>query len=765
MDNIVDDTQDDELSAAPASEAMDATGAAKSTEKGDVPEDRRKLVARIIGTIKSDKKFHDKAFKNMHRDMFIAMHGREETWNEKSYKANISGRHVKQKTASLYAKNPKATAKRTERLDFAVWDEDPQTLMLAVQTVKQATEMQAQFAQMQAAVPPATAPIDPLTAPAAADPAMAPPGAPADPMLGHNGGPPLEQPMAPPMPPGFEEAQATLEDFQQGMQRRKLYDKVGRTLEILFARALRELKPVDFKTGAKQLVRRVCTTSVGYAELGFQRKYGPRPGMTEKMADAKARLDHMRALSEDARDGEIESSDAEMAELQLSMEALQSEPEILIREGLIVDFPPSTKVIPDQMCKKLVGFIGARHLTIEYEFTDEEVRELFDVDLGKDYTGYTPTGDKAGGEDQADLFDGDDSKPNNKASKLCRVWKYYDKPSGLVYYVADGYPNFLREPAPPDVFVEDFWPVYALTFNDVENEKELFPPSDVALLLDMQREHNRARQGRREHREAARPRWAYANGQIEEDDVKRLTEVKPFEAIGLNVDPQTKISDILQSIPVPGVDPNLYETEGFMQDAQLAVGAQQAQLGGVSKATATESAIAEGSSASADNSGVDDLDAFLTVLARSAGQILLKEMSEEQVKLIVGPGAVWPSMTLDEIAEEIYLEVEAGSTGKPNQAVEINNWKQIAPVLLQVPGLNPVWFLKETLRRLDDRMDVTDAVAAGIPAIVAQNRNAQPAAADANASPDQQGHNGGNNGPQAPGGPTGSDAAFGSNQV
>ena len=40
-----------------------------------------------------------------------------------------------------------------------------------------------------------------------------------------------------------------------------------------------------------------------------------------------------------------------------------------------VDFPASTKVIPDKLCKSLVGFIGARHLTIEYLFTTEEMIE------------------------------------------------------------------------------------------------------------------------------------------------------------------------------------------------------------------------------------------------------------------------------------------------------------------------------------------------------------------------------------------------------
>lgn len=715
-----------------------------SADEAQIPEDRRKLVTRILKTIRSDKRYHKKAFEQMKRDMFVAMHGREETWNEKNYKANIVGRHVKQKTAALYAKNPKAAAKRVDRLEFELWDENPQSLMAAYNTVQQLAAMQAQMAAM---------PADPLAAPV--EPSFDSLGMPAQPMP------------APMLPQEVMQASALIADFEQGMARRKLFETVGKTLEILFARSLREQKPVDFKTGAKQLVRRVCTCGVGYVEVGFQREYGPRPGMTEKLADAKARLDHLRRLAEDVSAGEIEAGDAEMAELEMSIQAFQNEPDILIREGLIFDFPASTKVIPDQLCKKLVGFIGARHITVEYDFTVDQVRELFGVDL-KDYCGYTVDGDRAYSEDKPDVFDDEDGRwmsAEQKGVGLVRVWKHFDKASGLVYYVADGHHDFLREPAAPDVFVEDFWPVYALTFNDVESEKDLFPPSDVALLLDMQNEHNRARQGKREHREAARPRWWYANGAVDDQDVDTLKKVRPFDVVALNVDPQTKGDDLLKAFPVPGVDPNLYQTEEFFGDAQIVVGAQQAQLGGVSKATATESAIAEGSSASTDNSAIDDLDAFLTVIARASGQILLREMSEEQVKKIVGPGAVWPAMSLGDIAEEIYLEVEAGSTGKPNQAVEINNWKNMLPFLIQMGGIDPIWLAKETLRRLDDRMDLTGALAAGIPAIVAMNQNAQPAAEDPGASPDQQGAEGGGNGPPPPGGPTGSGPAFGSNQV
>jgi hypothetical protein len=723
---------------------MEMMGETGSVNEAEQPEDgyadpaaRERdcaLVKKIMARVQADKAYHAKAFKRMVRDMFVAMHGREETWNEDNYTANIAGRHVKQKTASLYAKNPKAVAKRRETLDFAVWDENPESLMMAMQTV--------QMAQAALAAAPPT--VDQFG-----------------------------MPVPPQIPPEVMQAQAIVADFQQGFAKRTEIRKFGRTLEILFAHALREQKPLDFKTAMKQVVRRACTTGVGYIELNFQREYGPRPGISEQLADTRARLEHLRRLTEEAAEGEFTDTDAEAAELLRSMEALQAEEEIVLREGLVFDYPLSTKVIPDLMCKSLTGFVGARHLTLEYLFTKDQVKEMFpDSKLDKDYTGYHANGLKLGEDDSANkvVDDGNaeegTSEHKEAGGGLVCVYKHYDKGTGLCYFVAEGHKYFLREPAPPDVFVEDFWPVYALTFNAVESEKELFPPSDVGLLLPMQNEYNRSRQGMREHRTAARPRWAYANGRLDEESIQRLATAKPFDAIGLNMDGQTKLADILEPIPVPGVDPNLYGTEQFFTDVQFVVGSSEAQFGGVAKATATESAIAANATKSSDNASIDDLDAFLTVIARASGQVLMREMSPEKVTEVVGPGAVWPVMSLADIAGEVYLEVEAGSSGKPNQAVEIDNMQKIMPFLIQMPGINPMWLAKEVLRRMDDKADLVEAVAAGMPSIMMQNQMTQPSPADPAAAPDAQGPQGAQNAPAAP--PEdmrGSEPSFGTNQM
>lgn len=722
---LEDDTVSTDLNTAPADPV--------------VPEQDRNLVAQKIEDIKRDKLHHKIAFDRMRRDMQIAMWGADKSWKKNgNYTANIAGRHVKQKTAALYAKNPRATARRREKLDYVLWDENPASLKLAFQTVQTA-----QQAMMMAQTTPPTPDL----------------------MTG------ALVPAQPQLPPGFEQAQALIADFQQGYARGQLYEKIGKTTELLFSYFMDQQQPLDFKRGMKSTVHRTLTNGVGYVELGFQREMGPRPGLTEQLADARARLDHMRRLAEEMAEGDMDSDAPERAELEMSLNALMTEPEIVLREGLIVDYPASTKVIPDKRCKNLDGFIGARHITLEYIYTPDEVREIFDVDLKAGYTGYTGYMANTGSSlEYADDDIGNDnyewSAPGDKKNGMVCVWKQYDKTTGLVYYMADGYPDFLRPPAPPDVFVETFWPVFALTFNAVESEEELFPPSDVSLMLDMQLEHNRSRQGMREHRDAARPRWVYANGSFgSEDDVDVVKNMRPFEAAGINMDPGGNIGNILQTVPVPGVDPNLYETSQVFGDTQIVVGAQEAQFGGVSKSTATEAAIASNSTTSADGSAIDDLDSFLTQIARSSGQILQREMSEEQVKQIVGPGAVWPEATLAEIAGEIQLEVAAGSSGKPNQSVEVSNMERLLPLLIQLPGIDPMWLAKQVLTRLDDRLDLTEGLAAGIPSIVSQNQNAQPSPANPMNDPNAQGAQGANNAPAAPGGPTGSLAPMGGNQI
>ena len=631
-------------------------------EKAEPTARRKALVTDWLARIKSAKGHFQDDFDKMRRDMDAALNGFDDTqWDDDNYVANILQRHVQQRTASLYAKNPKAIAKRRNRLDYAVWDGDEKTLMMAYQ----ARDLAAQ------------------------------------------------QGLQPPM-----EALAIIEDFKQTQNQRKMLDNVAKTLEALFDYFMKEQQPT-FKSQMKGLVRRVITTGVGFVKVGFQRDMDRQPEVSQKIADTQARLDYLRRIAQQAADGEITEDDAEIEALMLSIESLMQEPMITIREGLVFDFPESNSIIVDPMCRQLRGFVGASWICHEMYLTPDEVMEIYNVDVRDNYRSYDMKGFSQA--DKTNPYSGADSEEDTDEG-LVQIYEIYDKKAGLQYCVADGYDDFLREPMSPDVKVESFFPIYALAFNEVEHKDILYPPSDIHLLLPMQHEYNRARQGLREHRRANRPKYAAPAGVLEGEDKEKLATHPANAVIELQaLAAGQRVNDVIQPVGQIGIDPNLYEVRTIFDDIQLVVGAQEAQFGGISRATATETSIAESARMSSLGANVDDLDSFMSEVARASGQVMLAEMSVEEVKKIAGKGAVWADLVRQDMMEEVYLEIEAGSTGKPNRAAELANIERIMPFLLQIPGIDPKWLAKELLKRLDDNLDLTTAFAEGIPSMVAMN--------------------------------------------
>lgn len=678
----------------------------------DEPTQRRQqLVKDVLARVNAGKTHFKDVFDRMLRDMDMALRGYDDKdWDKTRYSANLINRHVQQRTAALYAKNPKARFKRRDRLEYQIWNGDAAVL-------KQAYEGKLKAIAMQQPVPAAV--------------------------------------------------ELLIAEYEQVTERRRKIERVGATMEALFTYFMQEAQP-NFKSQMKALVRRVITTSVGYVKLGFQREMDRRPEVSAKINDITAQIDHLRRIAQDALDDEIHEDDAEIEELMLSVQALMAQPEIIIREGLLFDFPESNAIIVDPMCRQLRGFVGARWVAHELYLSPDEVKEIYGVDLKDKFTPYDTKGRK---QDSSAMSRSAITDTNGETKKgLACVYEVYDKPSGLVYTVAEGYNDFLEEPAAPKIKVDTFWPIYTLVFNEVEHKDEIYPPSDVSLIAPMQAEYNRARQGLREHRRANRPKYVTPAGRLEEEDKEKL-KTHPASAV-IEVQGMAageKVDDLIQPVKMIGIDPNLYEVKTIFDDIQLVVGSQEATFGGISKATATETSIAESSRMSSMGAQIDELDSFMSEITRASGQILLTEMSTDQVKRICGPGAVWPELTNEQVQEEIYLEIEAGSTGKPNQAAELRNIERMLPYLLQLPGIDPKWLVKEVLKRLDDKLDVDAAVSDQVPSVVAMNavKNAEAAMGQlmgGGANP-AQGAAGGSNVVPMPKGASGSLPPMGANTV
>jgi hypothetical protein len=732
-------------------------------EKPEPDERRKRLVSALADMIKQAKSNWEKTFEKMEDDQRFCA-GRQwpedpkrsaynDIYDDDLYVANITLQHIQKRTALLYAKNPKAVAKKRSRLLATVWDGSLESLAQAESTVQQA---KAALMGMQPGMPasPAGGPAGALGAPPGPMPPESgmPPGAPP----GLPGAMPGPVPPAPPPPmPAPDEmmnAQAVMADAQAVKQQIAQLNKIGKTLELLYEYEISEQQQ-NFKSMMKMTVRRAATSGVGWVRLGFQRIMGPNPDRDSRIADMQQQLDLVERISADIADSETTTDSASAEELRLTMQAIAEEGDVVLREGLQFSWPKSTAIIVDPRCIQLRDFLGCDWVAEEYILTVNEIKETYNVDVGKSHTSYsrTDTGtdyERARVSWQVNATSGaSDPRIDEGDADNCVVWELFNKRDGLVYVLCDGYSDFLKEPAAPDVYTDRFWPWFLTAFN--ETDGRVYPPSDVALIRPMQRELNRSRQGLREHRFANRPKMAYAEGTLSEDDLEALKSHPVNALIAVSgLQPGQDINQVLQAIKGVPVDPNLYEVNPIFQDLLRAVGDQEADLGGTGGATATESNIAASAKSTALSSSIDDIDDTLTGIARAAGQILLLNMSEETVKQIVGPGAMWPVLTKADVAKEIFLEVEAGSSGRPNQAQQLQNFERLAPILMQIPGVKPQFLAKEAIKRMDDRIDTDEAVAEGLPSVISMNGGKSITGTPG--EPSAQGPAGGNNNPAAP---------------
>ena len=540
-------------------------------------------------------------------------------------------------------------------------------------------------------------------------------------------------------------AMALLEDVQNGKLKEDQTKKLGKTLELAYQYFQNEQVPF-FKGQMKQMVRRAITTGVGYVEVGFQRASGPSSIVERKLGDYKHTLDSIKQLSADQADGKLTGREEEVEELELMIAGLEQEDEIILREGPVTDFPKSTQIIPSLRCTRLVGFIGADWVAKEMLLRVDEIKKYYNIDITGSFTAYKENGQARDNTTSGSVSR--DGSGNN--ADMVRVWIRYDRESGLVYHLADGYNDFLEPAAPPRLKFEQFYPWFPLVLNEMESDKEIFPPSDVRLLKHQQVEINRTREELIKHRKANRPKYATPVGALEEEDKRKLANHQSNAVLALRgLKPGQSVRDILQSIETVGIDPNLYETGSIFDDILRVVGSQEANMGGTAGGTATESSIAESSRLSSIESNVDDLDDMLTNIARETGIIMMRELSPETITRIVGDGAFWPQLSLEELMSGVSLQIEAGSSGKPNKSLELANLERIMPFLIQIPGVAPEWILKELVRRLDDRINIEDAILSGLPSIISMNAQAQQSTGNPATDPAQQGGQGGAPGGQA----------------
>lgn len=650
-----------------------------SRDEPDPSEQRRKLVARWTDKVVRARAHFKSDFDRMKANTEFVLGAQWEDGKpltggdakDHRYVANVALRHVQQAVASLYPNNPTVEFTKKEKLIATLWDGDMATLQAAQQKM-------AQNAQA-AAVGLPQLPIDPETA-------------------------------------------QILQDFQAVQTYDKMVTRVGTTMQLLWDYNVDE-QVHPFKAMMKLSIRRAVITGVAFVKLGFQRAMEMSPEIEQRIADMSEQLATIERISADIADSVVQADSADAEQLRIAIETLTSEGQIVVREGLTFDYPDSWAIIPDPKCRSLRGFLGADWVAQEYMLSVDEIEEIWAKDVRAGHAAYsTDENETRGNSITQGHTKAGGGRDDDDRGGMCCVWEIWSRKDGTVYTICDGYKDFLCEPHPPETYCDAFWPWHPIVMNEAYHAKRLFPLSDIDLMRDMQMEINRARQGLREQRMANRPAMAVAAGALEQADKDKIANRPANALLELNgLVPGQKVADLLQAITMPEIQQELYDTSGAMEDMLRVLGDQSADSGTTSGATATEASLAESSLHTAYSSIMDDLDDMLSSLARNGGQVLLLNVSAQIVNEVCGPGAVWPSLDKVTISKNVYLQVKAGSSGRPNKQQEVANLVQVIPLLQRIPGISPEWMAREILKRMDDRLDLTDAFVEGIPSIEAMN--------------------------------------------
>jgi hypothetical protein len=653
--------------------APEATPEAPSAE---VTEARKRLVSMWLTRIEESRKFWEKkgVWKRIKKNQQLAAHGAEKEWVEDGkYVVPILNRHIGQQVAQLYAKNPTVVAKRSRKLHYKLWDGRADSLQAAMEGA-----------------------------------AM-----------------------------GDPNSMMMIEEVLAGRQKDLMYERLGKTLEILWDYYVSE-QSCNFKQQLKLAVRRTKVCNVAWVKLGFQRILEQRPEITAQIEDVTSKIAAIETTLKKVADDKLDENSAEMEELRLNLRDLQQQETLLVREGLLFDFPRSDEIIVDKECRHLKSLAGARFVVHRFDMTPDDVQATYSVDLKGQFTQFREDGQKYSSGDTGEC--------------KARIYEVYDKRDRQCFTLCEGYEDFVEEPYGQKLKIERFFPFFALVFNEVESDDCIYPPSDIELAEHIQNEYNRSRESLRQHRIAARPYYV-VTGNVEETERAKLSAHADHEMIVIAaMQVGQKAEDFIQRGPVANIDPNLYEVEMHFTDIMRVLGAQESSFGGTSDSTATESSIAQQQMDTSNASNVDDLDEMLSELAKSASQVMLTELDKQTVIEIVGEGAVWPDMpqSREEVAKDLFLEIQAGSSGRPNQAAELANMERAAPTLLQLPGINPEPLGKRYADLLN--IDYEELIASGLPSITAMNAMmakaaSQPATGDPESDPGSQGEEGADNAP------------------
>jgi hypothetical protein len=513
----------------------------------------------------------------------------------------------------------------------------------------------------------------------------------------------------------------------------------ARTMEIVISGLW---KKGDLKRPSRKAVRSILSNGEGWLKATMVSDKKPQPEVESALNDAQETYERIKAqmkMIEDKGDGDPEAMKAEQAEKKALIDELQEKVELAVNKMFVIDFVKTENVQVSTDIDCIEDYLNADWIGDEMFILKEDALARFerltaeDIKSAKTYyqrppkelttremDNILPQGQMTAESAQAFTTQSSDAE----SPAFVRAVEMWDRTDKQIRTMVDGVEKWAKEPYAPPYPTSRFFPYFYFAFYEVDGQRHA--QSLSWRLYKLQDEYSSSRSNFRLTRERSIPGVLFNATMLDEVEAKKLQESKSQEYTALRPsDPTIPIANMFAPKPVAAIDMRLYDPTLILNDMERISGVQEALSAAINgpgnPKTATEANIQQSGTQARTTSDRDNLESMLTDMAEYTAQQALQCLSTKEVQRMAGPKAFWPfGMDIEDLFTMVEIQIEAGSTGKPRQATDMQAWSTILPLVQKtlpeiqqafamgnLPMANAqIELIKETMLRLGDESDV-----------------------------------------------------------
>lgn len=502
------------------------------------------------------------------------------------------------------------------------------------------------------------------------------------------------------------------------------------------------------KKACRKQLRSTLSVGVGWLKIIMTHETRRDPLVQKKLNDLEDNMQRLQANQTELQEGELSADEivVKLKEAEQLKISLQAQLEVVYRYGVAIDFVPAEDMQVSLDVNDLSDHLDADWNANEMYVLTSKLREKFPRLSAEDvkkatcyYQHKAKDGDNVGdGKEALRYSQAPSSGGDGKEPTFARVVELWDRRDLHINTMIDGLDKWAVEPYTPPYASTRFYPYFLLALFEVDGSRH--PQSLTGRLIKLQDEYSHKRSNSRLATERSIPGIIFDSTGITSQDVKKIEGAVSQEYVGINPVKGDDLRKLFAEKPIAKVDPMIFDTRPVISDMERISGVQEAMSATVSvQKTATEAKIQDSGFASRSSTDRDTLEDMLGDAAEYTTELAIQAIPPEYVIRLAGEKAFWPyGMDAEDVLTLAELEIKAGSTGKPDEAELRQSWSVILPLIEklmaaiqqdQMMGNIPLAearrnLLVETLRRLDERIDIdafipqgTLPIMAGVPGV------------------------------------------------